>query len=51
LFYKTNEPAYSLYRGIGQTPAQRKHGGQFRDVAAWPAQPMALDNPTTRPLP
>jgi len=52
LFYRMDEPEYSLYTGDGSKlpAAQQKHGGQFRDIAPWTPDDSAKAGPTTRPL-
>jgi hypothetical protein len=52
LFYPAKEPEYSFYSNIyaSHLPArEQKHGGQFRDVAAWPISP-APTGPATQPV-
>ena len=54
LFYRVDAPQYCFYGddGTDRPPAQRKHGGQFRDVARWHVKtgPEGLVGPTTQPL-
>jgi hypothetical protein len=52
LFYRTDEPEYGFYNRDGsKLPApQRKHGGQFRDVAEWAPGGIVDAISTTRPL-
>jgi hypothetical protein len=55
LFFRTDEPSYSFYIGIGGSrntgTAQQKQGGQFRDVARWAPTAAKEVGPTTQPLP
>jgi hypothetical protein len=50
LFFRTNQPAYSYYRGDGSDlPAiKQKQGGQFRDLTAW--TPAAGRASSTQPV-
>jgi hypothetical protein len=52
LFYRTDQPEYGFYVGdsSNQSQAQQKHGGQFRDVAAWIPVPGPKKTATTQPL-
>jgi hypothetical protein len=52
LFFRTDEPAYSYYNGIGSNKSgnKQKQGGQFRDVASWAPEEGTHPAPTTRPL-
>lgn len=53
MFFPTDEPEYGFYIiGGWKTPvAERKQGGQFRDVAAWVPPAEKKSGPTTQALP
>jgi hypothetical protein len=52
LFYRTDRPTYSFYNGDGsQGPGRnKKHGGQFRDVASWAPVEGRRPAATTQPI-
>jgi hypothetical protein len=53
MFFRMDQPEYSFYNGDGSSlpTAQRKLGGQFRDIASWVPAAKVPGAPTTRPLP
>ena len=52
LFFRIDGPQYGFYAydGTKLHLAEQKHGGQFRDLAAWTPKAGTAAGPTTRPL-
>jgi len=53
LFFRTDEAEYRSYNSYGSKllPGKQKDGGQFRDVARWPAGGEKKEGATTQALP